>query len=339
MNVKRSFSLGIAVTSALSVSADGFAYEEDMHFHMTYAILRAVGFPPAEALRVAAVDQGMDDSPGTVANGGLGGVIPNITEEWQWHALDKGGKMKAEWILRRKEMLFYATVTTRDPQAKLFLLGVFFHYEEDTWAHRHHVEGDIHNGIKPAKRDRYAHTYDQFITYNTPFGHAPAMNQPDRSPFDPICAYLCLDDMVKYATKFLTEVLGRSVSPFMADYVCPSNLQEDGSYPRTSAYFHQLAPVGATGSAQKFLAELVRANVDKHGWSADPFYGFHKTADKMSFEAGASVIDQVCQMPEFKATLGSITAPSKADKKGQGFQTLTSAIINAHLRRDAGSGG
>lgn len=58
---------------------------------MTYVICRSVGFTADEALIAAAADQGMDDSSGTAANGGIGGAIPNVAEEWKWHAFDGYG--------------------------------------------------------------------------------------------------------------------------------------------------------------------------------------------------------------------------------------------------------
>src|SRR5688572_3750425 len=69
-----------------------FGYEEDTHFQMTYVICRSVGFTADEALIVAAVDQGMDDSKDVVANGGFGGMIPHVEQEWMWHVLHLKGK-------------------------------------------------------------------------------------------------------------------------------------------------------------------------------------------------------------------------------------------------------
>lgn len=71
------------------------AYEEDTHFLMTYVMLKSVGYSHTEALFVAAVDHGMDDFKGVVANGGILGIdiIPNVPEESLWHALDKWGSI------------------------------------------------------------------------------------------------------------------------------------------------------------------------------------------------------------------------------------------------------
>ncbi len=159
--------MSLALTAACSPVA--LAYEEDTHFQVTYIVCRVVGLTAAEALTVAAVDQGMDDSPGTVANGGTGGIIPNVEEEHLWHALDRDGKMGPLGVLARKEQLFEAALAQAKPEDKQFYLGVFFHYQQDTWAHRHHDDG------KPT-------SYDAFTTYNTPFGHARHGHQPDRPP-------------------------------------------------------------------------------------------------------------------------------------------------------------
>src|SRR5205807_8783555 len=137
------------------------AYEEDTHFTVTYVMLRAVGFTDSEAMTVASYDQGMDDSKGTIANGGLGGVIPNVPEEHLWHALPQDGK--AATVLQRKQALWQKVLSQTDPAAQLKWLGVFYHYQQDTWAHRHHQNHEATN----------------FTTYSTPFGHAIHGHQPD----------------------------------------------------------------------------------------------------------------------------------------------------------------
>ena len=96
---------------------------------MTYVLLRSAGFNHTDALLVAAVDQGMDDSPQTVANGDVGpasGVYPNVDEEWMWHALDSAGKMTAKGIIAKKEELFSLALQQSGYRNKLILLGVFF---------------------------------------------------------------------------------------------------------------------------------------------------------------------------------------------------------------------
>src|SRR3954447_23908256 len=104
--IVRSALAGLGVFALLVQATPSSAYEEDTHFLMTFVACRAAGFTQEEALTVAAVDQGMDDSPGAVANGGVGGAIPNVTEEWLWHALDRLGAMGAQGVLRRKQHLW-----------------------------------------------------------------------------------------------------------------------------------------------------------------------------------------------------------------------------------------
>ena len=192
-----------------------FAYEEDTHFIMTYVLLRSAGFTDKDALLVAAVDQGMDDSPETVANGDVGtvsGVYTNIDEEWIWHALDSAGIITAKGIVARKDLLFNMALLQSNYRNKLILLGVFFHYQQDTWAHRHHY------GIGPlAKRKSNHLSYDAYTTYNTPTGHAKDGHMPDRPPFDPVCALMCLEDGIHYAKRFLLQT-GGTVSPLLAGY-------------------------------------------------------------------------------------------------------------------------
>ena len=185
----RGIILFFVTLSGMQICPDkAFAYDEDTHFLMTYVLLRSAGFKDKDALLVAAVDQGMDDSPETVANGNVGpvsGVYPNVDEEWIWHALDSAGKMTATGILARKEQLFSLAFLQSNYRNKLILLGIFFHYQQDTWAHRHHW------GIGPlGKWDKNHLSYDAFTTYNTPTGHARDGHMPDRPPFDPVCALM-----------------------------------------------------------------------------------------------------------------------------------------------------
>ena len=109
------------------------AYEEDTHFTMTYVQCRLVGFTDREANIVASYDQGMDDSPGTVANLV---IFPQITEEILWHALPAAADPNL--VLTRKMALYRSAATEPDVNAALKRLGIFFHYQQDAWAHRHH---------------------------------------------------------------------------------------------------------------------------------------------------------------------------------------------------------
>src|SRR5205807_1231958 len=120
---------------------------------------------------------GMDDSNGTLANIG---ATPQTTEEQLWHALPADGKTAT--VLARKELLFTNALNMPRGQKQLQYLGVFYHYQQDTWAHRHHPNSDATN----------------FTTYSVPLGHALDGHQPDRPPFDPVCALRCLEDGIRY---------------------------------------------------------------------------------------------------------------------------------------------
>jgi len=53
------------IALALLFSADAAAYEIDFHYYVVYAILRAKGYSPAEANRIAGFSQFVDDNPAT----------------------------------------------------------------------------------------------------------------------------------------------------------------------------------------------------------------------------------------------------------------------------------
>ncbi len=316
MKIKKFALIGLTVAALLMLQKPSFAYEEDTHFLMTYILCRSTGFNHKEALTVAAVDQGMDDSSGTVANGGLGGVIPNVPEEWLWHALDHNGNMGPKGVLKRKEELFKIALTRVDKQDKLIYLGVFFHFQQDTWAHRHHYDG-------------LPHSYDAYTTYNTPFGHAPAGHQPDRPPFDPEAAILNLEDGVKYAKEFLKTALGRQSTAFLANYEAAGGKQDDNwSDSRKGKYFHQLKSDGAPDSARRFLTDLIREQINAYSSSIDAIaFPGRFTADEVDFNKVRTAFQKV--LTSSAATLGeTITLPTKQDKEAQGFTGLTTARLS-----------
>ncbi|MDH3530026.1 MAG: hypothetical protein OEQ28_10705, partial [Acidobacteriota bacterium] len=183
-------------------SAPALAYEEDTHFLITYVICKSAGFTHEEALVVAAVDQGMDDSKAVNAHDG---GKPQIEEEWRWHALDKNGDMGAAGVITRRDQLFKEALEETDPRNKLIRLGIFFHYQQDTWAHRHHEKS---NHLSP----------DAFTTFNTPTGHGPWGSKPDRPPLDPVAALMSLEDGVVYAVDFVRRGLKREPNGFLAVY-------------------------------------------------------------------------------------------------------------------------
>lgn len=309
--------IGLAIAALFMFQKPSFAYEEDTHFLITYILCRSTGFTHQEALTVAAVDQGMDDSVGTVANGGLGGVIPNVPEEWLWHALDHNGNMGPKGVLKRKEELFKTALTRVEKQDKLIYLGVFFHFQQDTWAHRHHYGGS-------------PHSYDAYTTYNTPFGHAPAGHQPDRPPFDPETAMKNLEDGVKYAKEFLKTALGRQPRAFLANYAAAGGKQDDNWLDsRKGKYFHQLKSDGSPGSARKFLTDLIREQINAYSSSIDTIaFPGRFTADEVDFNKVQTAFQKVLTLAA--TALGdTITLPTKQDKVAQGFTGLTTARLSA----------
>jgi hypothetical protein len=281
----------LAFACLVALVQAAFGYEPDTHFQMTYVICRVAGFTAPEALQIASADQGMDDSPDCLANGGIGGIIPNVQQEWLWHAFDHDGKMGPKGVLDRKERMFHAAETA--PGHSLVLLGVFFHYQQDTWAHRHHY-------------DKHNLSYDTWTTYNTPFGHAKDVHQPDRPPFDPVCALICAEDMLRYAHSYLADVLHRPQGKFLANYV-PSQETTQAGWSENNDYFHQLAINGAPGSPRRFLIDLIRTQIAAYSKSVDPRWGLHKTSDIMSDARITERLNWCCGL--YKAQLGTDDLP------------------------------
>lgn len=110
-----------------------YGYDPDTHYQVTYVMCRAAGLNHNDALTVAQCDQGMDDSEGTLANIG---AVPHPLEEGLWHALPQAPL--ASIVLLRKEEMFNLAIRMPDRLRKLQYLGIFFHYQQDTWAHRVH---------------------------------------------------------------------------------------------------------------------------------------------------------------------------------------------------------
>jgi len=267
------------------------AYEEDTHFMMTLVQCRAVGLTDAEALVVATYDQGMDDSAGTVANGGpLGGVIPNIPEEHLWHSIPQGGT--AAEVLKRKQELWQAVLNETDATKRLQRLGVFFHYQQDTWAHRHHENSDATN----------------FNPYQVPIGHALHGHQPDRPPFDPVCALRCLEDGIGYAKQFMTTCLHRTPAPLFNNYQPASGSQESGwNDSRKGKYFNQLSADNST-PARKFLTDLIRSQIDAYTTSIDanPNFLGRYTADEVKYDATRSRLLAACGRANVAVTIPAV---------------------------------
>jgi hypothetical protein len=285
------------------------AYDEDTHYVLTYVMCRSVGLTEKEALIVAAVDQGMDDSDATNAHDG---AKPRVSEEWLWHALDKDGKMGAAGVIARRDALFAEALNEKDARLRLIRFGVFLHYQQDSWAHRHH-EKDSHLSLA------------NFITFNTPAGHAEFGTQPDRPPFDPVAALICLADGVHFASDFMKRAMGRTPNVFFKDYVSTGGkVDAEWKDKRQGKYFNQIDLSGiAPGSPGLFLASLIRAQIDAYPASRSPnpmFFG-KSTADKYDLDDLLSGLEKVCTL--FKSHIGPVTIPSESDKMAQGFTDLT----------------
>ena len=306
---RKPFCLLILLLIILLTAGRASAYDEDTHFLLTYVMCRAVGFTEKEALIIAAVDQGMDDSDATNAHDG---AKPRVSEEWMWHALDKDGKMGTVGVLARRDALFNEAVTEKDARLRLIRLGIFFHFQQDTWAHRHH-EKDSH--LSP----------DKFITFNTPAGHAAFGPQPDRPPLDPVAALICVAEGVRYASEFMTRAMGRTPNVFFKSYTFTGGkIDEAWKDKRQGKFFNQIGLTGlAPNSAGLFLASLIRAQIDAYPASRSPnpmFFG-KSTADKYDLEDMRAGLQKVCTL--FKSQIGAITLPSESDKNALGFTELT----------------
>jgi hypothetical protein len=265
--------LGLAVASLL-LTGRVHAYETDTHFTMTYVMCVAVGMDEADALIVAQYDQGMDDSPGTVANKGLSA---HETEEKLWHAIPE--KSSAVAVLARKKELWDIALQESDKTKRLQRLGVFFHYQQDTWAHRKHPNSDANN----------------FQTYEVPFGHAADNHQPDRPPFDGVCALRCLEDGIGYVTQYLQHI-GRGPRALLRGYTPASGTVDGGgSNGRRGKYIRQLQSDPST-SAHKFTTDLIREQINAYDFSMDDLlFPGRDTSDEANYGRVRNNLQAVCQ--------------------------------------------
>ncbi|RYZ91593.1 MAG: hypothetical protein EOP06_06635 [Proteobacteria bacterium] len=239
----------------------------------------------------------MDDSSGVVANGGIGGVIPNIEEEHLWHSIPKN--KTPEEVLKRKNELWNKLLKETDTKKRLKYLGVFFHYQQDTWAHRVH----------PSSQQT------GFTTYKVPFGHALDGHQPDRVPFDPVCALRCLEDSIGYAKQFMTVCLKRTPNKIFDGYTPAQGEVEKGwADKRKGKYFNQLA-LDVSTPAHQFLTDIVRSQVNSYKSSLDKgAYIGRYTADEASYDTVRRELNAVCQraqlpiiIPEERNKIESLT--------------------------------
>ncbi len=220
--------------------------------------------------------------------------------------------MRASGIIARRDQFFKEALEDSDPRNKLIRLGIFFHYQQDTWAHRHHEKS---NHL----------SRDNFTTFNTPTGHGPWGSKPDRPPLDPVAALMCLEDGIVYATDFLRKGLKREPNIFLANYK-PLGGTVDSTWKdkRRGKYFNQIYVSPASdGSNHYYLTSLIAAQINTYKRSRDfnPFYFGKKTPDHVKFSSVRNSLQSVCD--SFESSIGSIVIPSKKQKLTQGFTNMT----------------
>jgi hypothetical protein len=212
--------------------------------------------------------------------------------------------MGAKGVIKRRDEVYKAAAAWSQLRNQLIGLGIFFHFQQDTWAHRHHY-------------DPKHLSLDDYTTYNTPFGQALDGHQPDYPTWDPVAALKSLEHGVVYASQFLKEVIGRQPHPFLANYT-PRDGKVDLTWKKRAKYYNQISLSDAEpGSARMYLIKLIRAQIDKY-----PQKG--KYADLPDLKFVRSALEDVTK--EFStelAALGPIQIPTTEQKIAQGFNTMT----------------
>lgn len=314
--MKISFRLfAVMAASLFALVTPAFGYNEDTHFTITYVVCRSVGFDRADALLVAAVDQGMDDSSDTVANGGLFGAFPHVEQEWRWHALDLKGEMHAAGIIAHRNMLFQQALNEPQRRNKLIRLGVFFHYQQDSWAHRHHNQA---NHLSPG----------DYTPFTTPLGHGLYGHVPDEPPSDPVAALMDLEDGIVFARRFLKDGLGEEPSPFLADYI-PQGGAVDAEWKdeRKGKYFNEIDRNGAVqGSPRKYLLDLIYFQIDAYKKCVNffPHYFLRRTAVVAKVDCVRKALEKIGKEYHLYP---DTEIPTASEKARLGFCRLSTAEL------------
>jgi hypothetical protein len=257
-------------------SVPAHAYEEDTHYQLTYVMCRCLGFTQDEALTVARYDQGMDDSDGTVA---VTGATPHITAENLWHAIPMPTGftfLNVDAVLDRKDELWNEVLYQPTRERQLEFLGVFLHYQQDTWAHRHHENS----------------SYEDFDPFTAPDGHLAYWHQPDRPPFDPVCAVRCLEDSIRYGQAFMTQVLKRTPNAVFKNYT-PATVAKDESWNLRGELFNEVTGDTST-EAHRIVTDLIRAQIDAYTSSRDWNYWGYWTANQADYSTTRQHFMTVC---------------------------------------------
>lgn len=169
------------------------------------------------------------------------------------------------------------------------------------------------------------------MTFNTPAGHAAFGPQPDRPPYDPVAALMCLEETVGYAADFLDRSVGRTPNVFFRNYK-PAGGRVDNEWTdkRKGKFFNQIDLSGIpAGSARLFLNSLIRAEIDAYQRSPSPnliFMG-KQTADKLDLEPARAALQGVCT--RFRSSVGTIVIPRQTDKIAQGFTAMTTQQLTS----------
>ena len=275
----KKFSLLIAVlVLALGlVSRRACAYNDDVHFNLTYVLCRMAGLPLKDALWIALADQSMDDNEQTSAfNGNIDAIeqAAGIKQEvWQrngrdWHAFSsKGGEetLLAGLLSKRGRRVHYYHVeearsdilTRRNVlQQRVFAslhlvantdnthilqseiaLGQFLHYEQDYFSHRQ-LTLEAVNNVK-------------YLPYGPFFGHSADNHDPDYVGARPELAGLMIEDSYKCIRLFAAKSYGRDLRPEMPHSALQSII--NGLAAHGYHYYPDIHPTGLFGSPQPYL--------------------------------------------------------------------------------------
>jgi len=157
--------LGYAVMSALVATSTALAYEEDVHYDVTFALAAALGMNWEQARVVASAAQAIDENRFTEPTLVVGQYYVKLSlQDFAFHCFspepDKPGQRNAKVLdnmqalegkalQRIKESL--RTNSEQDKLRALIAIGVYLHCQQDSWSHSGY--GATHTG----------HSFDNFI--------------------------------------------------------------------------------------------------------------------------------------------------------------------------------
>ncbi len=161
----------------LSSSTPASAYEQDVHFYLTYTLSRLAGLTDSEAFIVARADQSLDDNHETTAFE-WPPPLKYIQHGKDWHALNTDQRLVMDrflslqcaagvrWSINRTIEHTCGAGTTKGSM-QLVKLGQFLHYYQDTYSHsdKNELQSD-------------------WSTYGPLWGHFFEGHAPDRVPYN-----------------------------------------------------------------------------------------------------------------------------------------------------------